>query len=506
MNIAETILSRGDEAATAVIHGDVAVTFGELRRNVARLAAGLQARGHSKGDRIGIWSENCPFFVTAYLGIIRAGMVAVPFQSELGAETFVQITRETGMCEVFVSARFFKRLRPWAEAAGVTLVTEADVAGALDDPASRMPDINPVSDLAALMFTSGSTGAPKGVMISHRNIECDTHDIISYLHLRSDDRVMAILPFYYCFGASLLHTHLAAGGSVVLNNQFRLYPEVMLKEMQDMECTGLAGVPSTFQILLRTSRFCQMAFPKLRWFQQAGGKLPDSCIREIVRAFPQVRFYLMYGQTEGTARLSYLPPERLADKLGSIGKGLPSTKLEVLKADGTLVTPGSDETGEIVATGNNVALGYWHDSDETALFFKNGRLHTGDTARVDPDGFIYIVEREREMIKSGGNRVSITEVEEVIAEIPEVIEVAVLGIPHNLLGEAIKACVVLAPNARITGQNIEAICHRRLPSFKTPEEVIFFRNLPHNESGKILKPKLKEMLLERTAGNNRRQE
>src|SRR5262249_46651801 len=161
------------------------------------------------------------------------------------------------------------------------------------------------------------------------------------------DRVMVVLPFHYCFGMSLLHTHLMAGGSVVLNNDFKLFPEAMLQELQRNECTGLAGVSSTQQILLRKSRFPELDFPKLRGLQQAGGKLPNPCIQELLSACSQARCFIMYGQTEATARLSYLAPERLVDKLGSIGKGLPSTRLEVLNSDGVPVTPGSNETGEI---------------------------------------------------------------------------------------------------------------------------------------------------------------
>ncbi len=202
----------------------------------------------------------------------------------------------------------------------------------------------------------------------------------------------------------------------------------------------------------------------------------------------------MYGQTEATARLSYLPPERLSDKLGSIGRGLPSTRLEVLKADGSPVAPGSDEVGEIVATGDNIALGYWNDPEETARYFRDGRLHTGDMARVDPDGFIYIVERERDMIKSGGNRVSAKEVEEVIAEMPEVVEVAVVGSPHELLGEAINAFVVAKPGSPITAAAIAEHCRNRLPSFKTPEQVVFLPRMPHTSSGKISKPELRGLL------------
>jgi acyl-CoA synthetase (AMP-forming)/AMP-acid ligase II len=202
----------------------------------------------------------------------------------------------------------------------------------------------------------------------------------------------------------------------------------------------------------------------------------------------------MYGQTEATARLSYLPPERLADKLGSIGTGLQSTQLKVIKSDGTSVKPGSDEVGEIVAQGENICPGYWNDPGETARYFHNGWLHTGDLARVDSDGFIFIVDRERDMIKSGGNRVSAKEVEDVITELASVVEVAVLGYPHELLGEAICAFVTCVPDSELSADAVKTHCKRRLPAFKIPEQVELLKALPHNSQGKVLKRELRKRL------------
>ncbi len=497
MNVADIILSAGSENAPAIFCKGRVISYRELRGAVARIACFLRSRQHLKGSRIGIFSENNPFFIAAYLGVIKAGLVAVPFQTETPPETFDRIVSDAGIKLLFVSSRFFARVHPWAEKCGAKALKEDAVDNASQDEpnAFSFPEIHPSEDLAALMFTSGSTGSPKGVMVTHRNIECNTRDIISYLGLSSEDRAMVVLPFHYCFGASLLHTLLMAGGSVVLNNDFKLYPEVMLREMQERKCTGLAGVPSTYQLLLRKSRFREFSFPQLKWFQQAGGKLPNPFICEIRNSFPGVQYFLMYGQTEATARLSYLPPERLNDKLGSIGQGLPSTRLEVLKPDGISVVPGSDETGEIVAAGDNITMGYWNDPAETGKFFRNGKLHTGDIARIDQDGFIFVVERERDLIKSGGNRVSAKEVEDVIAELTDVVEVAVIGVPHELMGEAIKAFVVLRPQAMLVPDDIREYCRKKLPSFKTPEEVILLKAMPQNSSGKILKPKLRELAL-----------
>ena len=305
-------------------------------------------------------------------------------------------------------------------------------------------------DLAAIVFTSGSTGQPKGVMISHRNIACNTADIVAYLGLVPSDRVLCVLPMSYCFGASLLHTHLSVGGSVVLASSF-MFPERVLDELESTGCTGIAGVPSTYQILLRKTNFARERFPALRWLQQAGGRLPGPFLREVAPGLPgRWRLFVMYGQTEATARLSYLPPERLDDKFGSIGRGLPSTRLEVISPTGEPVTPGSDQVGEIVASGGNIARGYFRDPEETVRYFRDGKLYTGDMARVDADGFIYIMGRAREFIKCMGNRVGAKEIEEIIAEHPGVIEAAVIGVPHELLGEAPWAFVVPDGPAMLT--------------------------------------------------------
>jgi acyl-CoA synthetase (AMP-forming)/AMP-acid ligase II len=349
------------------------------------------------------------------------------------------------------------------------------------------------------MFTSGSTGEPKGVMVTHRNIECNTRDIIDYMKLIPTDRAMLVLPLHYCFGLSVLHSHLLVGASMVINNQF-LYPETVVQDMHAKRCTGLAGVPSTYQILLRKSRFKSVKFPALRWLQQAGGRLPKPYISEIRHAFPDIRFFIMYGQTEATARLSFLPPERLGEKLGSIGRGLASTHLEVLKADGTPVEPEGADIGEIVASGDNITAGYWNDPVETARYFRDGRLYTGDLARVDSDGFIFIVDRARDMIKSGGNRVSAKEIEDAICELPDVVEAAVIGVPDAFLGEAIAAFVVLIQGAQIGEEAIRLHCRQRLAAFKIPHHYYLHDRLPHNSSGKVLKNKLRERALRRAVG------
>ena len=367
----------------------------------------------------------------------------MPFPVDCAEKTFQRIVGSTGMKVILVSTRFAPQIQSWAERLEAEVVLETAEPPGEEYRAAAPVEVDLRRHLAAIMCTSGSTGELKGVMVTHHNILVNTADILAYTGIGADDRIMTVLPFYYCFGTSLLHTHLMAGGSLVINNRF-MFPEKVLDEMEEKHCTGLAGVPATYQILLRKTRFAQRKFPALRWLQQAGGRLPNPFLREIRQALPEVKLLVMYGQTEATARLSYLPPERLDDKLGSIGRGLPHTRLEVLRPDGTPVSPGSDEVGEIVASGENVTLGYWGDAEETGRYFRDGKLYTGDMARIDADGFIFIVERARDFIKAMGYRVAPREVEEVLAEMPEIVEAAVIGVPDELWGEAIRAFVVPA--------------------------------------------------------------
>jgi acyl-CoA synthetase (AMP-forming)/AMP-acid ligase II len=323
-------------------------------------------------------------------------------------------------------------------------------------------------------------------MISHKNLIANTASIIEYLKLTDQDIMLVVLPFYYCYGLSLLHTHLKVGGSIVFNNMFMMLGSV-INDLNRFNCTGFAGVPAHFQILLRKSdSFKTSHLPSLKYVTQAGGKLHNTFINEFVNTFPDIRFNVMYGQTEATARLSWLPPENLLKKIGSCGKAIPGVKLVIADENGDPVKPG--EIGEILASGDNIMQGYYKDPEATTQTIINGWLHTGDIGTMDEEGFIYLLARKKEIIKVGGRRVSPKEIEEAIVSMPDVVDCTIEGMFDEILGETMKAVIVVKESTEtITPDAVKSWCGSRLASFKIPQIVEIRDRMAITATGKKLK-------------------
>jgi acyl-CoA synthetase (AMP-forming)/AMP-acid ligase II len=500
MNVYDYLFEGKSRDSTALLTLTARYSFGDLEYAAEYIASLLVHSSGKKGDRALLLAESGFFWVAAYLGIMRAGFVCVPLPTKIALSELDYVVSITEPLYAFVDSQMISTLA--SPLRTTTLITDLQIPYNNGVPPENPGDLQTLyageasgfpnageDDLAALMFTSGSTGKPRGVMISHRNIVANTESIIQYMGLNSNDRVMAVLPFDYCFGASLLHTHLRVGGSIVVESRF-MYPQVILERLSEAECTGFAGVPSHFQILLRRSMLGSLPLPHLRYVQQAGGQLAPIYIAELRKALPGKQIFIMYGQTEATARISYLPPDLLDAKLGSVGKGIPGVRLQVLNDLGLPVKPG--ESGEIVAEGDNVALGYWRDEAETALSFRDGCLHTGDLATVDSDGFIYILDRAKDFLKCGGKRISCRMVENALLEHPGLIEAAVVGVPDEILGEAAVAFIVpLDSNSPPTFEELLFHCKHRLSAAFVPKQFFSVKALPKNSRGKILKSELK---------------
>ncbi len=453
--------SRG-ELATA------ARAIGALVRDRARPAGGVGR------PIVPIVGESCFHQVAAYLGVLAAGAVPAPLPPTR-EEGLAAVLRETEARLLFCDPAALERVARHGVAA---LPWDAASAGELHGPT----DVDDAA-LAVLLYTSGSTGLPRGVMLSGRSLRWNAEAILDFLPLTSADRALTTLPFYYCYGLSVLHTHLVAGASVVLNPDGLADPTLDL--MAAVAATGVPGVPSFFQSLVAREALARRSLPSLRYFMVSGGKLHEPVIRALRAAAPRADVILRYGITEVTAAASYLPAAELDRRPGSIGRGLRGAPLAVERGDGVAVTPGADEVGEIVVRGEHVALGYFRDPEGTRRCFAPGVYRTGDLARIDADGYVSIVGREREFVKTGGHRVSPQEIEDVIALFPEVQEVGVFGIAHAGRGEALVAAVVTRPGCALTLTELRRQCTAQLPAFKIPVELHVVPALPRTAAGKV---------------------
>lgn len=463
------------------------ISFKELYRKSLLLAHYLYDR-LGENNKIILISENSQFFIICYLAIIRSGNVCVPLNPSIEQENFNYIEKET-LCKLsFVSDKPRLKLNINNEFINKSVLNnlyssdnELNGNNIMDRFQKDNFDEN---RLAEILFTSGSTGVPKGVMLTHLNLRANAESILSYLKLTADDSMLLVLPLFYCYGLSVLHTHLKVGASIAFNNNFILMGS-FIDNLNKYKITGFAGVPSHFQMLLRKSEtFKNTKFTHLRYVTQAGGKLHESFIKEFITALPGVNFFVMYGQTEATARLAYLPPKYMMSKIGSIGKSIPGVILKIVDNDGSTVA--IDEIGEIVAKGNNIMKGYYHDQEGTSKALKDGWLYTGDLGRTDKDGFIFLTARKKGIMKIGGHRISPKEIEGVIVTISDVIDCTVIAIEDELLGEAIKAKVVIKDecNQEDLRREILQLCKQRLSSNKIPSVIEFTFKLELNSIGK----------------------
>jgi len=489
----------------AAWHTGAWMTYAELDAKADRLANFLIEAGVRRGDRAAILYENSFNYIIAYNAILRAGAIAVPLNTDITVDLLAYYLNDSGSKALITNARFVRFVVPaieqtpeldqlivehkdMSELEGLSTCSVSRLQEIFDNSPDDTPDVRLIDiDPASIIYTSGSTGSPKGVLLSHLNVVSNTKSIAEYLHLTGDDRIMVTLPFCYIYGQSLLTTHFLVGGSVVIENQF-FYPKIILRTMKKTQVTGFSGVPSTFMRMLHRSAIKETEFETLRYVTQAGGHMSPPVREKVAEAFAPAQLYIMYGATEAAPRLTYLEPDRLSDKLASIGKAIPNVEVLVVDKQGQPVAP--HQTGEIVARGANIMQGYWNDPQATDEVIRDGYYHTGDLGQIDEEGYIYIVGRIKDMIKSNGFRVSAREVEDAIMEIDGIVEVAVTSVEDETTGEAIKAHIVMRDGEQTSFEEIRRALKGRLPEYKIPRHVEIRDQLPKNASGKIMKNKL----------------
>jgi acyl-CoA synthetase (AMP-forming)/AMP-acid ligase II len=449
----------------------------ELSRSIKAYGASLLVAGLMPGDRVLIGCALSPLSALVYLGAIYAGLVAVPVDERL-------LTASAGaLVEATAAKAVWSETRPCSEASRNSSILWLDGNMAQGNPQVTMPAPCRPSDLAALMATSGSTGVPRFVMVSHGNLLANTEAIVRSQHLGAGERAMLVLPVSYCFGASVLHSHLWQGGSVVFDRRF-MFPDKVLQAVEQHGCTTFAGVPTVYNVLLRRSSIRRNDLPALRRFLQAGGGLAPERVSEMRELFPRVKFYVMYGQTEATARISCMDPDRWSEKQGSVGRPLDHLTVSIVDDDGHALPAG--EIGQLLVRGPSICAGYWNDEEETQRVFRDGWLQTGDLARQDEDGFLWIEGRSGSFLKIRGTRVSIAEVEARVTAIPGVYECGACAVAHPEAGEALFLMIVPDHGARLAAEEVR----RQLPAQWTLDSIHIVTELPKTPAGKIARPAL----------------
>ena len=483
----------------AIVHEDTRLTYKDLNQATNHVAGWLIDQGMKRGDRAVMLLENCREYIISYYAILKAGGVAVPLNPDTKPDSLKSILADITPRFIVSSERCERTLRAlsptlsvkalliakpklnWRETSLIVVSFEEIINnGDASDPVLPLDGM----DLASIIFTSGSTGKPKGVMLSHRNITANTHSIVQYLKLTSNDIQMVVLPFFYVMGKSLLNTHVATSGTIVINNSF-LYPASVIKQMIDENVTGFSGVPSTYAYLLHRSplRSVRDKLGALRYCSQAGGHLARHTKEELLKALPKhTELFIMYGATEAAARLTYVEPWRIHEKLDSIGVPIPGVSLKVLDENGNELTRG--EIGELVASGPNIMMGYWQDPIGTSKVLNHNGYRTGDMGYQDNDGYFHVIGRKDNQLKVGGHRVDPQEVEDALISTGLVIETAVIGLEDTLSGQKLVAIAVPIDQGT-SEQDILLQCSKRLPRHKLPSTIHFVKALPKNSSGKI---------------------
>ena len=483
-------MGRADAPALSGKAGSL--SYAELEDAVGRLAAWLAAHGLSRGDRVASWVAKGRFACLMPLAAPRAGLVHVPINPLLKHAQVAHILADSGAALMVGTAARIAGLGAGDVPQGCSLHEEARVLEEADALAPLPPGDGAPDDLAALLYTSGSTGRPKGVMITHANLWLGAVSVAEYLRLLPEDRVLAVLPFSFDYGQNQLLSTWAAGGCVVPLDY--LTARDVIKAVEGQAITSLAGVPPLW-VQLTEAQWPVETAARLRRLTNSGGALTRALVAKLRALFPNADLYPMYGLTEAF-RSTYLPPELVESHPESMGRAIPHAEILVCRPDGSIAA--DDEPGELVHCGPLVAQGYWRDAARTAERFRPAppaslyggmAVWSGDTVRRDAEGLLTFVGRADAMIKSAGNRISPTEIEEAAQAVPDVAEAVALGVPDARLGQSILLLVRAGVGGEVDASRLEEAIRTRfrteLPNYMMPGEIRVLDRFPKNPNGKI---------------------
>jgi long-chain acyl-CoA synthetase len=497
---------------TAIVCAGGRWSYGEIEHRSRRIARALVDAGLERGDRVVICLENGIEAIVSLFGALKAGGAFVLVSTSVRSDRLSHVLNHSGARALIARHRHLTALYstepdlPGLETVVVVgdgasvdvprgvFLTRFETVSAERHVRGSMPPHRLETDLAALVYTSGSTGDPKGVMLTHRNLTTAADAICTYLENTADDVILNALPLSFTYGLGQITTAFRCAATVVLEPSF-VYPQTIIDALLRERVTGLPLVPTMATLLLRHDlRACR--FPHLRYITNAAAALPAPKIARLREAFPAARLFSMYGLTE-CQRACYLPPDQIERRPASVGIAIPGTAAYVVDGQNRPVPAGT--TGELVVEGPHVMAGYWNDPVATSrILRRNSRsgeaaLHTGDLFRTDDEGYLYFVERGDDIIKTRGEKVAPRHVEEVLAALPGVAEVAVFGVPDDLLGEAVAAAITLVDGAQLTAARVRQHCRRHLEEFMVPTIVDIRDAMPTTATGKVSRRQLRAM-------------
>lgn len=489
---------RGYADKTVIRFYDRDISYRELDEKSTAVAASLQKMGIKKGDRVCMMMDNSPEFYYTYFGIIKAGAIAGPVNCWWQTTEIKYLLNDSGAVALIFDAIYrghVEKMRP--ETPAIKHLLERDGADDSHEPFEKMLEetgpCSPVDisldDESTIIYTSGTTGNPKGVLLTHGNILVNSAQAGKLADISEDDVVLCFLPLFHVNG--LVITGVApiyAGAQIILRKNFSA--SEFWGCVEKYRVTIFSGVPTVYQILLNTPASENMDISSLRYGVCGAAPMPVETIRKCEETFKMI-IIEGYGLTEGTAGATANPIDGVR-KIGSIGIPFAGSEVKIFDEDDNEVPDG--EVGEIVIRGGNVMKGYYNKPEETAQTLRGGWLHTGDMAYKDNDGYLFIVDRKKEMVIRGGENIYPKELEEIICGHPDVQDVAVIGIPDEIYGEEVMACLVPHKGAVIEKDDFIAWCKDAMASYKVPRYVHVRESIPKNLLGKLLKKDLKKLL------------
>ncbi len=483
----------------ALICEDWLITYAEFERYSLALAARLQETGLKKGDRVALLTPNCNEFAIAYFGCHAGGFVCVPLNNRLAPQELVYILNDCGATVLIVEERFRETVQKiLPETPSVQKVIHAGpdtpsgmepFRAVIETGAQPAPVDLTFDDLACVMYTSGTTGLPKGAMMTHRNIMANARNCGAHLNYIEKDVTLIVVPLFHVTGLnSQLVAFVYAGGTCVLMPSYHTAGMIDLVERRRV--SFLVAVPTMCALMLINQALEKADFSALHSIAYGGAPMDPATIMELQTRLG-IKLYNIYGLTETSSLTTVLPACDSVRKAGSIGLGVSAIRLRIADERGTDLP--ADTVGELYIKGPNVVGGYWNKPEISARNIENGWLKSGDVARIDPEGFVWVVDRKKDMIIRGGENVYSIEVESALVTHPKVLEAAVAPRPHSIFGEVVHAFIVLKPDMTSTEDEIIDHCKGIIADYKVPASVTFVDALPRNPGGKVLKTRLREM-------------